>query len=284
MNAQVFSDTICELGEGPLWHPLRHELFWFDILGKRMFARPIAGQERHWQFDEHVSAAGWIDRESLLIASETGLFHFDIATGARRLVTPLEADNPVTRSNDGRADPWGGFWIGTMGKKAERGAGSIYRLYRGKLRKLVPEVSITNAISFDAERLLAYHVDTAKGQVMRQNLDPETGWPKGEAELFLDFSGCDFGADGAVIDSEGNFCVALWGASRVDCFDRDGHLVTGLEIPALQASCPAFGGADMKTMFVTTAAEGLSQQGAGMTYSVPAPIAGRPESQVKLLK
>ena len=125
----VFDDRPCELGEGPLWHPERQQLFWFDIIGKRLMTRD--GQEPHsWAFDEHVSAAGWVDRDALLLASETGLWRFDLNTADRSLITPLEADNPVTRSNDGRADPWGGLWIGTMGKEAEPGAGSISVLER----------------------------------------------------------------------------------------------------------------------------------------------------------
>ena len=95
----IFDDTVCELGEGPLWHPERNQLFWFDILGKCLHTK---GQ--HWQFEEHVSAAGWVSRDELLIASETALFRFNLETEEKEHVIDLEADNPVTRSNDGRAD------------------------------------------------------------------------------------------------------------------------------------------------------------------------------------
>ena len=93
-------------------------------------------RKHFWQFDEHVSAAGWIDHDRLLIASETRLFSFNLATQAQQTVVALEAKDPRTRSNDGRADPWGGFWIGTMGKQAEAGLGGIYRYYQGTLRPL----------------------------------------------------------------------------------------------------------------------------------------------------
>ena len=116
--SEVFDATPCELGEGPLWHLERNQLFWFDIIGMRLHARE-GDETRTWQFGEHVSAAGWIDRDRLLIASETALFSFDLGTGRHETVCPLEADEPRTRSNDGRADPWGGFWIGTMGKAAD---------------------------------------------------------------------------------------------------------------------------------------------------------------------
>ncbi|MEL6588225.1 MAG: SMP-30/gluconolactonase/LRE family protein, partial [Pseudomonadota bacterium] len=127
---EIYDTRRCNLGEGPLWHPTRQELFWFDIIGKTLHSKA-----QSWTFDEHVSAAGWVDDTTLLVASETALFRFDLTTGDRTDICALEADNPVTRSNDGRADPQGGFWIGTMGKEAEPKAGAIYRFYKGELRK-----------------------------------------------------------------------------------------------------------------------------------------------------
>ena len=132
----IFDSTPCKLGEGPLWHPLRQSLFWFDIQNCLMLERSLADdQPRRFQFEEYVSAAGWVDRDTLLIASETALFRFNLTAHDRENMIALEEHNPTTRSNDGRADPYGGFWIGTMGKASEPGAGAIYRYYRGALRK-----------------------------------------------------------------------------------------------------------------------------------------------------
>jgi sugar lactone lactonase YvrE len=93
MTVQIFDHTPCELGEGPLWHPLRNELFWFDIIDKTMYCRG-GGATRFWKFSEHVSAAGWIDANTLMVASETALLRFDIETGNSETIHSLEADNP----------------------------------------------------------------------------------------------------------------------------------------------------------------------------------------------
>jgi sugar lactone lactonase YvrE len=280
MNVSVFSDTRCALGEGPMWHPDRQELFWFDILGMRLHARG-AGAERHWQFDEHVSAAGRVDRDTLLIASETGLYRFDIGTGERSLVAALEADNPATRSNDGRADPWGGFWIGTMGKTAEPKAGAIYRFYRGALRKLVAEVTISNSICFAADHSAAYYTDTKVGKIVRQPLAAADGWPEGAAQVFLDLGHSDgLGVDGSIVDSEGCLWNAQWGASRVARYASDGRLLETLSIPTPRTSCPAFGGADLKTLYITTATDGVAGDAAGKTYAARIAVAGRPDPEV----
>jgi len=119
MTTDVFDDRACVLGEGPLWHPERQQLFWFDIMAGHLLTK-VDGEAQSWAFDELVSAAGWIDHDRLLIASETALYSFDLTTEEQEYIQPLEIGNTVTRSNDGRADPWGGFWIGTMGKCASR--------------------------------------------------------------------------------------------------------------------------------------------------------------------
>ncbi len=280
-EAQTFSDTACALGEGPLWHPEREQLFWFDILGKRLLTRTQAG-EHHWQFDECVSAAGWADRDILLIASETGLYRFEIETGHRDLVIALEAENPVTRSNDGRADPWGGFWIGTMGYDSEPKAGAIYRWYRGELRKLVDAVTISNAICFAPDKSCAYFTDTADGRILRQPLQAANGWPDGEAQVFLDFRNDRFCPDGAVVDADGCLWSAQWGAGRVARYDPDGRFLSAVTVPTPQTSCPAFGGADLTTLYITTAAVGVDQPPAGQTFEYASGIVGQREHRIIL--
>ena len=108
----------CSLGEGPLWHPGLESLFWFDINSHKMFNWKN-GILKTWTFSEPVSAAGWIDDDHLIIASASALIKFSISKDTRETLIDLEADMPHTRSNDGRADPWGGFWIGRMGLEAE---------------------------------------------------------------------------------------------------------------------------------------------------------------------
>jgi len=276
--AEVFSDTACRLGEGPLWHPERGQLFWFDILGQRLLTR-VDGAERHWQFEDAVSAAGWVDRDRLLVAGATALFLFDVETDARDTVAPLEADNRATRSNDGRADPQGGFWIGTMGRKAEPGAGAIYRYHRGTLRRLVDRVTIPNAICFAPDGRTAFYTDTADGRILRQSLDRD-GWPDGAPSVFVDLSDEDFGPDGAVVDAGGCLWNAQWGAGRVARYAPDGALLSAWPVPTPQASCPAFGGPQGTTLHVTTAADGVGTPPAGQTFRIETGIAGQREHRV----
>ena len=114
--------------------------------------------------------------DELLIASESQLLRFHLGDHSQSKICDLEADNPITRSNDGRCDPQGGFWIGTMGKKAEAKAGAIYRYYRGDLVQLFSEITIPNAICFAPDGQTAYFTDTPLRQILAVDLDAE-GWP-----------------------------------------------------------------------------------------------------------
>lgn len=283
----VFDDTQCALGEGPLWHPGRGQLYWFDILNMRLLTRGAEGR-RVWQFDELVSAAGWVDRDRLLIASEKSLSVLNLETGDMDFVHALEEGNEATRSNDGRADPWGGFWIGTMGKDAEPGLGAIYRYYRGELRRMFAPITISNSISFPPDRRHGFFSDTAAKKVWRVSLDEADGWPKGEPEVFIDFTRRGRNPDGAVFDAEGNFWCAEWGASRVSVYDAKGEPLRHAPFAALHTSCPAFGGPDLSTLYVTTARQGLSPEVLatephnGQTFAVASGTRGQPEHQVIL--
>ena len=282
----IFDNRPCELGEGPFWHPIREQLFWFDIVGKRLLSKNADGPQE-WHFPGCVSAAGLIDRDTLMIASETGLLRFNLDTGAMQDLVALEADNPDTRSNDGRADPFGGFWIGTMGKSGQAGAGAIYRYYRGELRLLYPAITCPNSICFPADGRFAHFCDSGTRKVMRVALDGD-GWPKGTPEVFLDLTATGPEPDGAVIDSAGLLWLALWGAARVCAYAPDGSLQHTIAFDAPHTSCPAFGGPDLTTLFCTTALQGMdaaaraASPNAGMTFTAPNVARGQLENKVIL--
>ncbi|MBL4813351.1 MAG: SMP-30/gluconolactonase/LRE family protein [Rhodobacteraceae bacterium] len=278
----IFDDTNCLLGEGPLWHPERQEFFWFDILSHRLHR-----SGKHWNFDSFVSAAGWIDHDHLMVATSDALVNFNIETGASEEIIALDANNPAARPNDGRADPYGGFWIGIMGLGAEPELGSIWRYYRGELRQLYAPVTIANAICFSPDGLWAYFADTRDKKIMKVRLD-DHGWPKGEPEIFVDLRGTEYNADGAVIAADGAMWNAQWGAYRVAVYEPNGSFREEHKFTAAQTSCPAFGGPDLSMLYVTSAAAGLSQDhialhpNTGRTFCKQTNATGQREHQVIL--
>ncbi|KQT82178.1 SMP-30/gluconolactonase/LRE family protein [Aurantimonas sp. Leaf443] len=282
-----FSEHRAQLGEGPTYDPATRTAFWFDIEGKALFEKRDGAAEavRH-ALPFMASALCVVDAARQLIAAEDGLYLRDTASGALSLHLPLEADDPQTRSNDGRTHPSGALWIGTMHKGGEAGRGAIYWYRMGEIRQLYPRIGIPNAICFTADGRLAYFTDTKVGRLMKVDCDPQTGLPTGEPRLFLDHSGGEGGLDGSVCDAEGTVWNARWGAGTLDAYAPDGTRLRSIALGARQVTCPAFVGPKADRIIVTSAYSGLSEAeraadpDAGATFLVDSPVCGRHDPAV----
>nr|WP_316652752.1 SMP-30/gluconolactonase/LRE family protein [uncultured Gellertiella sp.] len=277
-TGQVACSQQLELGEGPTFDPVTGTAWWFDILGRELHELHLAtGIKRVHALPVMASVLARIDDTRQLLATEQGLFLRDAGSGALTPHAVLEADKPGNRSNDGRVHPSGSLWIGTMGRKAEKAAGSIYHVSRGKVTRLFGDISITNAICFSPDGTKGHFVDTLENRLMRVELDPATGLPTGKPALFIDEQGKPGGMDGAVCDADGHLWNARWGTGRIDRYDTAGTLVARYAVPGLHSSCPAFVGDRLDRMLVTTAHEGLDKAADpanGATYILGVPVRG----------
>ncbi|MGH6763508.1 MAG: SMP-30/gluconolactonase/LRE family protein [Phyllobacterium sp.] len=287
-KADIFCDIPCALGEGPGYDPSTQTVWWFDILAGKLLEKAYPdGVARVHDLGVMASAMAIIDAERQLLVTERGLLVRNRKTGRLTDHLPIEADNPRTRSNDARVHPSGAFWIGTMGKKAEQGAGSIYWYRGGELRLLYPDITITNSICFSPDGCVAYFADTDKNIVWRVDTDPEKGLPTSTPAIFLEHRGIG-GVDGSVVDRDGNLWNARWGAGSVDCYSPEGKHVRSVAVPATQASCPAFVGPNGNRLAVTSAREGLTTKAlaetplAGQTFLIDLPVKGRFDPPVRL--
>jgi sugar lactone lactonase YvrE len=282
----ILSDHVCELGEGPSYDPATDTLYWFDIVNGLLVEHRSGSGTRTHALGRMASAMAVIDGERQLISTESGLYVRETATGRLTPHTPIEADNAATRSNDGRVHPCGAFWVSTMGKKAEPGAGSIYWFFKGELRRLFSSISIPNSIAFSADGTVAYYTDSAEGLLMRTDCDPATGLPQGEPKVFADRGGGTGDHDGSVVDADGTLWNARWGEGSVNAYSPDGRLSRSVRVPAVQASCPAFFGPDADRLAVTSAWAGMDEKQraadphAGKTFLIDLPVNGRFEPRV----
>lgn len=288
-EGRPLSTTALTLGEGPTYDPASETAWWFDIVGKKLVEyRFPDGTETIHSLPLMASMLATIDDRRQLVATEDGLYVRDRASGALEMRTPLEAENAITRSNDGRVHPSGALWIGTMGKKAEEKAGAIYWFRGGEIRLIFPQIGIPNAIAFSPDGDIAYFADTQADTIYRAELDRETGLPLGSPSIFLAPGHDDGGPDGAVVDAEGRLWCARWGGSAVSAYAPGGQKVASATLPASQATCPAFVGPNADRMIVTSAREGLSeddlerQPQAGCTFLLDVPVRGRHEPRVML--
>nr|WIE92200.1 SMP-30/gluconolactonase/LRE family protein [Mesorhizobium sp. WSM4875] len=285
-SVSVFSDHICQLGEGPSYDPGTETLFWFDIVNGKLLEKPLAGALKIHDLGVMASAIAVIDDARQLIATEIGLQVRDVGTGKLTLHTPIEADNPLTRSNDSRVHPCGALWTGTMGKDEGKGAGAIYWFFKGELRRLFSDITVSNSICFSDDGTIAYYTDTATGLLMRVACDPATGLPTGEPNVFVDHRSQRGYVDGSVVDRDGVLWNAVWGGKAVKAYSPDGMLLREIPMPVTQPSCPAFVGPNADRLAVTSAWKGKDDKQrkldpqAGMTFLLDIPVRGRFEPRV----
>jgi sugar lactone lactonase YvrE len=261
LTAELAVPAQCELAEGPVWDGDARQLLWIDILAGRVHRfDPVAGTHGTFGVDRQIGAAGLTTAGRLVLALEDGFALCDAdGHNLERLPSPA-IDTAVVRFNDGKPDPWGGFWAGTMQRDEGRdGLGCLYRLGPdGAVSELVAGVSLSNGLDWTDDRTRFYYVDSPTGAIDRFDTDPETG-ALSNRRPFVDVTPDDEGVpDGLTLDADGGIWVAVWGTGELRRYDPDGELDTVVRLPVSQVSSAAFGGADLSTLYITTARENFT--------------------------
>jgi sugar lactone lactonase YvrE len=280
----ILDDMRCELGEGPAYEPATDTLWWFDIVGRKLLERKLSGGPAAvHDLPVMASAVAFDAAGRQYLATERGIERRDRATGALALLTPIETDDPRTRSNDARVHASGAFWVGTMGRKGTDATGAIYHVLEGRVTRLFGDIAVPNSICFSPQGDIAYFADSRAKTLWRVACDPATGMPRGEPTVLVDDAGNDGSIDGSVCDADGVIWNARWGSARLDAYAPDGRRLRSIALPARQTSCPAFVGADAGRLAVTSALENMApdQRAAdpkgGMTFMVDMAVRGRHE-------
>lgn len=280
-TVSVFSDHVCRLGEGPCWHPARKVVFWVDILGQALLFRDGKGTTQGVELPFLPSLALPADDDHLLIAGTRGLVRYALDGGGLEGVMAYWAP-AGTRTNDGRVHPSGALWLSTMGLAAETGVGAIWWLRDGDLRPILPGLTIPNAIAFSPDGRVGYFADSPKRTIFRVELDAATGLPSGRAVPFVHVE--EGVPDGAVVDRYGLLWNVRWGGGTLDAYaPEDGRRVASVSLPAKRCTCPAFVGAGLDAMVVTSASDGYdaaalaADPDAGRTFGIDGGFAGCPE-------
>jgi len=260
-----FDNNRLTLGEGPGYDRELDLAWWFDIVEKKLFTRQISEETTSCHVLPIAASAMAITRDGRqLLLAEDGFYFRDAASGHLTFHIAWEENNPVTRSNDARVHPSGSFWVSTMGWNGEQGAGGIFLYRAGKVKKLIKDLSVPNAICFSPDGSMAYFTDSAIGHVMRVAVDPNSGQPVGSAEIFIardKITSLKHSVpDGAVTDANGNLWIAIFGGSQIIGFSPSGERIGHMSVPAINVTCPAFVGQDARHMLITTARIGLSDK------------------------
>ena len=259
-KAQLVLDAKATLGEGAIWHPTEKKLYWVDIEAAELHIYdPATGKDTQFSTDEKPGTVVPIYGGGVLLATQNSIRKMDTGTGELTLVAvPLH--HPLVRFNDGKVDPSGRFWVGTMAYDMEQGAAALYRMDKDRsFRQVLDNVTISNGLVWSADKKTMYYIDTPTLTVQAFDYDDASG-EISQGRVVIRVPEALGGApDGMSIDAEGNLWIALHGGAAVICCDpATGEILQHVEVPAPQVTSVAFGGESLDVLYITTAREGMN--------------------------
>ncbi len=298
------------LGESPFWHAQENRLYWVDIPGRRVARVAVDGLQasgpvEYWQLQEEPGCIAPVQGGGLVLALRSGIYQAREWGGPLHQLTDAPYDTRTQRFNDGKCDAQGRFWAGSLYEPKDQKLGALYMLDAQGLHTMVggqPEgakdgensgVVTANGLAWSPDGRTAYWADTPAHSVSAYDCDPATGQfsnPRVFYQAEPKPAGWTWGSatpyggrpDGAAVDAEGCYWTAQYEGGRLLRIAPNGQVLAELPTPALCPTMPCLGGPDLKTLFVTTARHGRSEQelaqypGAGCVWAMRVEVAGLP--------
>lgn len=280
-SAECVAEIPALIGEGPLWLETEQRLLWLDIAGRRLHVHdPAGGGDAVVELERRVGCIASRAVGGLVAATEDGFALLDPSTGALTLIAPVIAGDPALRMNDGRCDPRGRFWAGTMAYDTTAGAGCLFRLDADHtVQRILEGVTVSNGIDWTLDERTMYFIDSFAYGIDAFDYDANSGTVSNRRR-FVDVANdttvpTGFTVpDGLALDAADNLWVAIHGRGEVHCFDPRGRLQHVVQVGAESVTSVAFGGSDLGDLFITAAAGSLFRCRPGARGRQPRAYAG----------
>lgn len=286
----VALDTPMQLGETPLWSRSEAALYWIDIAACEIHRlHPGSGVHQVWPLPSEPGCIAACASGDLLVAMRSGLALFDTTNGALTALENAPYDTTKMRFNDGRCDSAGRLWVGTLYEPRDQPLAPLYCVERGAVSERGERTTVSNGVAFSPDNRTLYQADTNTHAIRAYDFDLENG-VIGNGRLFHQFdadrSVSNYGGrpDGAAVDSEGAYWCAMYEGGRLLRLAANGTLLTEVPLPVRCPTMMAFGGADLRTLYITTvrhqrpAAELLQFPLSGYILSMRVEVPGRLEA------
>lgn len=259
------------LGECPLWDAERQRLYWIDIRAAQLH-RFDPASEAHGvvALDESIGCIALHAEGGFVAALRSGLWRLDAHGRKLQRLAANPEDQATGRFNDGRCDGAGRLWAGTMDEAERTPCGHLYCYHAGRLVAMKANVTVSNGLAFSPDGRYLYHADSPRRVIERHRFDVASG-ELGPAERWISLDDCNLAGfpDGAAVDSAGHYWCALYAGGGVARFTPDGRLADLHRLPVPNPTMIAFGDRDLRTLYVTTARQGLEE-----TALARAPLSG----------
>ncbi len=258
---EVVTKHLSLLGEGPVWDNRQKRIFWIDILnGVIQYYYPASDEYRTYQVGQMVGAIGLKRSGGLIAALKSGFAEIDLNKETIRLISEVETDLPDNRFNDGKCDPAGRFWAGTMSISNTSHAGSLYVLEKNfTVRTKIVGVSCSNGLAWSPDHKTLYYIDTPTSNVVAYDYNITTGNITNK-NIIINIPTEEGYPDGMTIDTEGMLWIALWGGWKIARYNPyTGEQLYQISLPVSRVSSCIFGGDTLEDIYITSARTGLSE-------------------------
>jgi sugar lactone lactonase YvrE len=247
-------DIKASLGECPVWSVEEQALYWVDINAPSLNRfDPATGSNTAWPMPRSIGCFALRRRGGFIVALRDGLWLASQNGRLERKVAEAPYDPTHHRFNDGRADAGGRLWAGSMNESRDASTGALYCFDPdGVLVQVIPDMTISNGLAFSPDGRTMYHADTPKRSVDAYDFDVATG-TLANRRAFARFPGETDRPDGAAVDSDGCYWSAFYRGGKVVRLSPQGERVAEYAVPAMCPTMCAFGGSDLRTLYVTSA-------------------------------
>lgn len=269
MKWQAVTQVPSELGESPFWHPQERLLYWVDIPGRKILrANPFTGAVQDWDMPMEPGCIAPAAAGGLVVALRDGIYRAQEWGVGLRLLHRIDHDVGTTRFNDGKADALGRFWAGTMYEPRTAAVAELLVLdcrdgRTPQVQRMAGGATVANGLAWSPDRRRLYWADTPQHCVRVWDWDAERNVMSGEREFHRvepkpphwhsGMPGYRGRPDGAAVDAQGNYYVAMFEGQRLLKLSPDGSLLQEIETPVMCPTMPCFGGDDLKTLYITSA-------------------------------
>lgn len=252
----------CFLGEGPIWIAKLQSFFWVDIENGTLFQMTFPSQEvKTFKFPGRLAVALEGKENELILGLDRSLIRFDLETGKQETLLEVEQEFPLHRFNDGKVDPRGRIWIGTLSTLFTEGAGSLYLISEDlTIEKKLENLTISNGMAWTEDQSTFYFIDSPSQKVQEFGIDVVSGEISFK-RIAINVPKESGTPDGMCIDQEGMLWIAHYGGSGVYRWNpKTGELLDKIELPVPHVTSCAFGGPNLDQLLITTAQENLSPE------------------------
>src|SRR5680860_636235 len=250
------------VGEGSLWDVDKQRLLWVDILGHKIYSfDPKTHCNIGYDMGRDIGTVVITESGLWAYADQDGIGFFDPKSGQKIEGPKPEAEHPDIRFNDGKCDPRGTFWAGTMAYDGKEGVGILYEFdYSGIVSKKITGLTISNGLVWDSSKTKFYFIDSTTYEIHEYDYDSVTGNIQNKSVVAKINKNLGL-PDGMAIDSEDHLWVALFGGGKVIRIDpKTGSIVFEVVVPAPNVTSCAFGGPDLKDLYITSAIYNMDEK------------------------